>query len=375
MKIVHVTGYFVAGMAYQENLLPMGQAELGNKVCVLTGLNEPDFGFNTTTRSKQLGKFKSGGVDIIRLPHYFEFRNRGPILKGLFSKISELQPDILFVHYFGFSFVICLIYKIIYPSVKLQVDCHSTESNSRRSKIGPFYHFICKLICQCFKHKIDRFFSVAPETTEFMIRYYGLSSSEIKLLPLPGDSSIVEKSANRRREIRSRYNLTDDQIVLIHTGKLPGEKKTDVVLSMFKTLEGNNYRLLIVGAIDEKYLDEFNHCISHDLRIRYLGWMNSEELREIIFISDLLIQPGSVSNTFIDAVCCGVPVILDDTPQGRYLTQWGNGAVVDGTSILTLTKEIVDCLSPARFKKIKECAIKAHKKLDYKEIAAISLCD
>lgn len=375
MRIVHVTGYFVEGMAYQENLLPLGQAELGHEVIVLTGHCEPDFGFNTKTRWKKVGTFNSRGVEIVRLPHYFELRNRGPILRGLFKKVLELRPHILFVHDFGFSFLICLLYKMVFNNVKLHVDCHSTASNARRSKIGPLYHFFIRLICQIFKRKVDIFFSIAPETTEFMIRYYGLCPREIKLLPLPGDSSIVEKYHNRRDEIRCRYNIAQDQIVLIHTGKLPGEKKTDLVLSAFTSLIGDKFCLIIVGAIDKNYLDEFSRCVANDKRIRYLGWKTSEELREIIFISDLLIQPGSLSNTFIDAVCSAVPVILDDTPQGRYLTQWGNGAVVTGDSTSTLRKVIIDCLAPPRFAKLKECAINAHKKLDYKTVAAISLCD
>lgn len=50
MKILHVTGYYIREMAYQENLLPRGQSELGHDVVVITGTHEPKFKFNDLDR-------------------------------------------------------------------------------------------------------------------------------------------------------------------------------------------------------------------------------------------------------------------------------------------------------------------------------------
>ena len=89
MKIVHVTGYYAKNYGYQENLLPLGQFELGNDVHIFSGKNEPDFGYNSHSREKPLGTFNDKGVFVTRLDHYFEIVNRTPFLKGLFAKICK----------------------------------------------------------------------------------------------------------------------------------------------------------------------------------------------------------------------------------------------------------------------------------------------
>jgi len=345
MKIVHVTGYFAPQMAYQENLLPVGQFELGHEVFILTGKNEPDFGFNRETRKNPAGQFNYQGVIVIRLDDYFEITNKGPILKGLLRKLRELRPDILFIHDVGISFLAGILYKLLNPKVRLQVDSHSTSSNARNSKIGPFYHGIFKILFLLFRKKFDRIFATAPETVDFMCRYYGLSEDEITLLPLPGDPSLLSKIDEIRIRVRNELNIHDDLKILVHTGKLPGDKETEAVLLAFARNPRADLRLLIVGSVDESFKPIFERYLNSDSRIIYLGWVNSSRLRELFLAAELLVQPGSLSNTFIDAICCGLPVLLDDTPQGRHLTSFENGRVVSRGNVIQLANLMEECLS------------------------------
>lgn len=344
MRIVHVTGYFSVSMAYQENLLPVGQFELGHEVFVLTGVNEPDFGFNRDTRSNSPGSFDYKGVTICRLPHYIEIINKGPILKGLLRQIRVLRPDVLFIHDVGPSFFAGLWYKILNPHVRLQFDCHSTYANARNSKFGPLYHGIFKRFFQVFRGRFDRIFAIAPETVDFMCQYYGLHGDEITLLPLPGDPSLLPLADEIRTRVRAELAIPQDGLVLIHTGKMPGDKETVAVLQAFAKTEGAERRLLIAGSVDDDFMPIFRRCLQADQRVIYLGWTNADRLRELFFASDLLVQPGSLSNTFIDAICCGLPVLLDDTPQGRYLTSRENGRVVQRGQVNLLAARMKECL-------------------------------
>jgi len=344
MRIVHVTGYFAANMAYQENLLPLGQFELGHEVYVLTGTNEPDFGFNRDNRSNPPGSFDYRGVTVCRLPHYFEIINKGPVLRGLFRRIKVLRPDVLFIHDVGPSFFAGLWYKILNPSVHLQFDCHSTHANARNSKLGPIYHGIFKYFFKVFRGKFDRIFAVAPETVDFMCRFYGLRTDEITLLPLPGDPSQLPLADKIRTRVRAELAIPQNGLVLIHTGKLPGDKETVAVLQAFTKTEGSDRRLLIAGSVDEEFKPIISTYMKSDHRIVYLGWTTADRLRELFFASDLLVQPGSLSNTFIDAICCGLPVLLDDTPQGRYLTSRENGRIVQRGQVDLLASCMNECL-------------------------------
>jgi 1,2-diacylglycerol 3-alpha-glucosyltransferase len=344
MRIVHVTGYFSVSMAYQENLLPVGQFELGHEVFVLTGVNEPDFGFNRDKRTSSPGSFDYKGVTVCRLPHYIEIINKGPILKGLLRQIRALRPDVLFIHDVGSSFFAGLWYKILNPHVRLQFDCHSTHANARNSKFGPLFHGVFKLFFQVFRRRFDRIFAVSPETVDFMCQYYGLRAEEITLLPLPGDPSLLPLAEEIRTRVRAELAIPQNGQVLIHTGKLPADKETVAVLQAFAKTDGAERRLLIAGWVDDDFMQIFRGYLQADPRVIYLGWTKADRLRELFLASDLLVQPGSLSNTFIDAICSGLPVLLDDTPQGRYLTARNNGRVVQRGQVDLLAARMRECL-------------------------------
>lgn len=373
MKIVHVTGYFSQTMAYQENLLPVGQAKLGHDVYVLTGVWEPDFGFNSRCRREPVGGFSYNGITVYRLPDYFEVVNRGPVLRGLLLKIRELCPDVLFIHDIGPSLVIGILYKLIYPSTRLQVDCHSTPSNARKSTLGPLYHGLFGVLFRIFRKKFDRIFPTAPETIEFMARYYGLDVSDLVLLPLPGDASLLKDHSSVTEVARRDLGLSSANRLLIHTGKLPRDKETLAVLKMFRQLKGDHLRLLIVGQIDAEFRVTFDEFLMADSRIVNIGWADPVRLRHLLIASDLLVQPGSLSNTFIDAICCGLPVVLDDTPQGRYLTSWNNGVVVGRGSVKDLLNAVSICLEAPQLSSLKVGARSASHHFDYVENARMTL--
>jgi hypothetical protein len=373
MRIVHVTGYYVRGMAYQENLLPAGQAELGHDVAVITGTNDPDFGFNSATRFHARGQFEERSVTVVRLPHYVEFVNRGPVLRGIYRAIESHRPDILFIHDVGYSLLVGLLFKLRNPSVRLHFDCHSDDKNARQSWIGPYYHGLFKLLFWLFGARFEKVFAVAPETVRFINNVYGVPLADITLLPLPGDATLLTKRNDIRPSVRGRYGLSESHYVFIHTGKLPGDKRTEEVLSAFSRLKGDQFRLWIAGFVDKEFRNVFDGYLSSDDRIIFLGWMDAEELRKHFISSDLLVAPGSLSNTFIDAICCGLPVLLDDTLQGRYLTQWGNGITVSCASAIDLACELKRCVSEPMMSNMRLSAVAAAEHLDYREIARVSL--
>jgi len=375
MKIVHVTGYFVKGMAYQENLLPLGQAMLGHDVVVVTGIKDPDFGFNRDTRVHPSGRGMLDGVMVSRIPQWFDFGNRGPVLRGLYAELRSLNPDILFIHDVGPSLFVGLFYKWRRPQVRLHFDCHSDHKNARQSLLGPAYHGLFKRIFRVFGARFEKIFAVAPETVRFINEIYGVPSQRITLLPLPGDATLLAEAGQIRPSVRRMYGLADEDKVLVHTGKLPGDKLTAKVLDAFCSLKGDQFRLFIAGHVDADFRQVLDGYLSSDARVRFLGWLDADDLRKLFISSDLLVAPGSLSNTFIDAVCCGLPVLLDDTPQGRYLTQWGNGITVSRGSAADLSSELERCACDPLLSRMRAAAASAAYHLDYRAIARASLSD
>jgi hypothetical protein len=374
MKIVHVTGYFVADMAYQENLLPIGHAELGHDVVLITGCNDPNFGYNAKFRKHEAGVTIHKSIRIHRLPQYFEFsKNRGPVLKGLLLSLFRHQPDLLFIHDIGFSLIVATIYKLINRKVILQFDCHSTFANAGRSRLGFLYHGLFRVYFHIFSGIFDRLYAVAPEVTLFMMRNYGLRNDHIQLLPLPGDSSGAIHADFYRTKVREQLAIRSDETVIVHTGKLPGDKETEALLSAFRKITNPCIRLAIAGTISPSFQNTFEYYLKQDSRILFIGWCKADYLRKLFYAADLLVQPGSLSNTFIDAVCCGIPILLDDTPQGQYLTSFGNGITIKRSLLPFLDAYITQCIEPSRLRELKAGAVKAISAHHYTEIAKITL--
>tara|TARA_B110000977_G_scaffold21051_1_gene25149 strand:+ start:12024 stop:13148 length:1125 start_codon:yes stop_codon:yes gene_type:complete len=373
MKIVHVTGYYADNYGYQENLLPLGQFELGHEVHVITCKNEPDFGFNSHCREKPIGTYNDKGVFITRLDHYFEIVNRIPFLKGLLAKINKERPDILFIHDVGPSLLVGMFYKFINPKTILHWDCHSTSDNARNSRFGPFYHYFFKLFFRLFHKKIDRFFAIAPETVHFMCKYYNLNKEDIILLPLPGDSSGLEDKDLIKKRIFKDLNIDASTRIILHSGKLPGDKETASVIESFKQIQNDNLRLILAGSVSEPFRNKLDQYKENDSRIMELGWVSASTLRDLMLASDLLVQPGSLSNSFIDAICCGLPLILDDTPQARYLTKNDNGVLIARRDLEYLATCIESCLETKRNNLMKNNSLIEADFYHYLNIARISL--
>tara|TARA_Y100000739_G_C20565634_1_gene445201 strand:+ start:266 stop:1417 length:1152 start_codon:yes stop_codon:yes gene_type:complete len=376
MNICHITGYFVEGLGYQENLLPKGQSELGHKVTILTGRWEPDFGFNSKERLHKKETFTSQGVEVRRLNDWYEIKNKGPFLKGIIKELKKIKPDIIFIHDIGLSLLWAIIYKRFFDkNVFLQFDCHSTPGKAMNSKIGPLYHYFFRFIFSFNSSLFVDFFAIAPEAVAFISDIYKIPKRKISLLPLPGDASLLTKKEIFRESFRKEYKLPKDSLLIVHSGKFNKEKRTIESIKAFKKVNKKNVFLLIAGFSEGQYSLEISKLIKNNKNIINLGWVSTAKLREVLISADIMLQPGSLSNTFIEGVCSGLFLILDNTAQGRYLTKWGNGKIINKPTTKKIAKVLDFSLELLTNKSFEgnEKIIFAAKELDYRNNAKISL--
>lgn len=374
MKIVHVNGYFMENAAYQENLLPVGQYELGHEVYLVTSRFEPIMKVNANSRTLPIGTTAYKGIHIIRIEEYFEIKNNGGvILKNLMPVFKKIRPDIIFFHDVSPMLIIGVIYKFFNPKVELHIDFHSDENNSRNSRLGPLLHWIFRVFFFFFGGLFKKFFCVAPETLDFVHKYYKIPKDKLSFLPLPGDASLLKKYTQIRTKVREELNLNVEHKIIVHTGKMPKHRETLLVLNAFKSIKEPNLRLLIAGSIDDEFSQIFNEFCSSDSRIINLGWLKADELRQIFIASDVLLQPGGLSNSFIDAICCGLPLILNNTPQGQNLTSFKNGVLLNEKTVKELVAKLEIILSDTQLQTFRACSFVAANYYDYRNNAKISL--
>lgn len=330
MKILHITDYFNENVAYQENLLTVGQKELGHEVSVLTSNLLIEIPSTKGARKTKTGFFFDKGVKIIRCPYVFEIKKNSLLYfrKVFFNLISE-SPDYIFIHDKGLYMFSIIFYKIfINPTVILRMDFHSDYSNSLNSRFGKIYHKSFRLFFHLFGYFFDKYYFIAPEMGKFIHEVYNLPKNKTQLLRLPGDEGQSTKFT--KNFLRNKWNLREDYIYIIHSGKLPEGKKT---LELIKAIKKFDLCLILCGSIDNtKDGILLKKLIEEEEKVKFIGWVNPEDLRELIKCSDVMVQPGSLSNTFVEAVCIGTPLILSNTPQANDLISSGNGILINGSS-------------------------------------------
>lgn len=374
MRIIHLNGYFKEDLAYQENFLTVGQLELGHEVILISSRYEPELKINKLNRRLPAGETNYKGVRVIRVEDFFELKkNALVIIKNILPLFKRLNPDVIFFHDVSPSLFYGILYKLCKPNVKLHIDFHSDEGNARSSLIGPYYHFFWKIFFTLFGRYFDKFFCVAPEAIDFVHKYYSLKVDKLIHLPLMGDASCLLDYDRIRYEIRTKFNLSEQNVALVHTGKMPEGKETLLLLKSFVKIKNDNLRLYIIGSIDDNFTSIFNEYLEKDTRIVYLGWLSPEEMRHLFCGFDLMIQPGSNSHIFIEAICCALPILLNNTPQAKSLTSLNNGEVLANKTVEALIDKIHAMIIGNKLDLYRKNSIIAANYYHYKSIAKISL--
>ena len=139
------------------------------------------------------------------------------------------------------------------------------------------------------------------------------------------------KKEEYRKEIRQKYNIIDDVVVLGFLGRVMRDKGFNELMTAFKQLKSkyNNVKLLYVGynekpdTVDQnllKYFEECDDIISTD------GWVDDPQ--KYLAAMDIFMFPSyreGFGNVVIEAEAMKVPVVVSDIPGPQ------NG-IVDGVT-------------------------------------------
>lgn len=170
----------------------------------------------------------------------------------------------------------------------------------------------------------------------------------------------------KRTIFRDTYKIADNQLLISHTGKLVKEKKTIDLVKAFIKKDDDNQLLYIGGFIPDSLKDEMMGLINSDSRIKYLGWLNNDEIISLLCATDLYAQPGTQSATMQEAVCLRCNVLLQENKAHKFLLDkipyYASEEDEIYSVLKSLEKDSVDFVSR------QEKLIKlAEEKLDYKK--------
>lgn len=149
-------------------------------------------------------------------------------------------------------------------------------------------------------------------------RRLGYPEQRLIFAPYCVDTSVFAP-ASGAPAIRSEFNLPDDQIVLLFSGKLVPRKAPDKLIAALKQLpaaERARITLLFLG--DGELRPTLEAAVHAEPRIdaRFVGFKNQSELSPYYHAADLLVLPSSSGETWglvvNEALYHGVPCVVSD---------------------------------------------------------------
>ncbi|MGQ9857032.1 MAG: glycosyltransferase family 4 protein [Fervidobacterium sp.] len=319
MKIVHVVipGPFTEDASYQENFLVKENKKAGHDVTVITSCYKWEKGY--IIKVPEEDKIIYDGVRLIRL-EYDKILNEFVSSKirschKLIKYLYEIEPDVIFQHGIqSFTLFDLVEYKKKNPRVKLYVDSHSDLNNSAKNFLSRYllHKMIYKPVIRRTFIYFDKIFYVSYEAKDFLVKMYGLPEYKLEFYPLGGIVLTTEEKKRYRAEKRAELGMSDEDILLCHSGKIDRLKRTYELVQHFQRVKNENLRLIIIGTFLDGLEKKIMPLIESDTRIKYLGWKSSDDLIKYIAASDLYVQPGSQSVTMQVALCAGTPVLFSN---------------------------------------------------------------
>ena len=316
MRIAHIglASYFTENMTYQDNQLTGQNALDGHEVLMISNASKYKDGKVVETGYEDF--CLENGVRLVRLP-YRRILSRSVseklrVVDGLYDLLESFAPDVIMSHNLAYWSVLDVIrYKKNHPQVKLFADTHTSVYNSGRNWLS--LHIQHRILYRYLTHRalpyLEAYLYVGATEREFSKENYGVPLERMEYFPLGGNPPEEKVYLKNRAKRRSELKLSDDDVLLLHSGKLDALKRTKELLQAFAAVPELKGKLAIIGSIPEAEKETLLPLMEADPRVVYLGWKQAPDLLEYLCACDLYCQPGSVSATLQNAVCCGSPVM------------------------------------------------------------------
>lgn len=329
MKIVNVTHHYTDGWGYQDNLLPKYQKLAGDNVVVITDTCHFPVSMSQEDIDEILKKgdeYTFDGIRIRKMKCSLNTTNSSFFCRGVYRILKEERPDIIFHHGIdSSSLVVSTIYKIFHPKTTLFVDSHADYINQSKNKLWllcndsiwlPFIGLIVSPF-------VKRFFGVSPLRCEYLHERYRIRKKKIGLLPLGGDTELVDSIKDSRDELRKKFHIPTDKFIIVSGGKMGKDKGTLELIEAVEELKESypDICLLLFGKCD----DAVKQKINNNKDIISIGWCNRIETLSLLKLADVAVWPLLHTSLIEDAISCGTPLIVKESGNTSHYIEYDNG--------------------------------------------------
>ncbi len=350
MKIVHIDETFHPLYGYQVNPLAKFQSRQGHDVYIVTVDKDmiypvyQEFGDSGENMDQHDEKYMAeSGVKIIRVPVRRYISNRAIYTNELFRVISRLEPDIVFAHLVeSYASIVLLFRRKDYPIV---FDSHMLAMASRNRLAGAYELFYRLILSRIIKR--NKFIVIRAQDDDYVISHLGIPAELAPFISFGSDTSLFRPDSEERIRFRSEHGISEDDFVVIYTGKLTESKGGLFLANGIRTKlipkTGRQVVFVIVGSVADAYGKEVERVFSEsENRIIRFPTQNYTDLPRFYQAGDLSVFPTQCSLSFYDAQACGLPVVSEDNSINADRCSHENGSVFKAGDQEDFRRKILD---------------------------------
>ncbi len=379
MKIVHLClgCFFPDGYSYQENMLPKYHKQMGHDVKVIASLATFDKDGKPAYAEKACVYNNEYGISVSRLDYKKPVKVYRKLKRyvGTYEALETAKPDILFIH--GCQFMdmdIVVKYLKQHKNVKVYVDNHADFSNSATNFISK--NLLHKVLWKHSAHIIEpytsKFYGVLPARVDFLKNVYKLPADKCELLVMGADDELVQAASDERirHGIREKYNLAEDDFVVMTGGKIDAWKtQTLFLMEAVNQIRNDKVKLIVFGSVTPDLKQSVQTLCSD--RVQYIGWIDAKDSYNYFAAADLVVFPGRHSVFWEQVAAQGIPMICKYWQGTTHVDLGGNLILLKEDGAEEIRKHIENLVtSPEDYNKMKSVAVaKGRQMFSYKDIA------
>ena len=379
LKVLHIEDRFHPDMGYQPNFFAKYHSP-GYKFYLLTS---DSFSIWECDNNKETIKIRDkefedkNNITIIRLNEALVRENRNNLwMKKLIKTIDQINPDIIYAHALESltSLRIVLSGRIL-TKYRIYFDTHTLLNQFNHSlKFKLYLWLIKKIISRRLNKKNIKIFATVNENSDILSQVYGIKKENILYAPIGTDLEIFHFDNSARASLRKQFNLGEEDVALLYTGKMNYQKSPHLILHAVKNIEKDitgNLHIFFIGPARNKYIGEqfSEKILNENIHLYFLPAAPVHELYQWYSMADFAVFPKENSLSALDAQACQLPVIMEKDTTNSERTKEG-GLVYEKGNLKHLSEQILIFLKDTSFRKNKGKAGAAYirQKYDYRLI-------
>jgi glycosyltransferase involved in cell wall biosynthesis len=242
------------------------------------------------------------------------------MLSGLrsFSKnIDEIKPDVIHSHSLRADVSSARHLRKYYRVATIHSDLYSNYKDAYNRLIGSFFSW--------WQLRSLRKLNLAIACSRSVYNLYNKSIAKLTCIQNGIDTDLFYP-VNDKKALREKIGLPLDKTIFVSAGSLIERKRPTSVIRSFVRSEKNKNAILVMagtGVLERKLRQQY----AANPQVIFTGFVNN--VNDYLQASDYFIS-ASVSeglpNSVLEAMGCGLPVILSDIPAHREVLSQGSGA-------------------------------------------------